>query len=231
MGRPDIFDALAAWVGCLMMGVFIEAGQLFLASHCPDVNDVFWAGIGSGLGAGAALAYAPKPISRQRRSASKSGLPSASFPALARWPGIAGCFLWLGYIAAIRLWPFRFHSIGSLSSAVARIQVIPLLAMNGNSPLHTLELALEPLLVFMPLGAFFYALIMGWDTRWNYRAAALSVLAGLIYSAILEFVQLCVVGRVADITAVLFAGIGAFAGVWIYYRLSCLRRQLLERAR
>lgn len=204
----------------LLSAVIIEFFQLFVYSRVTDVTDILLALVGGFIGV-------------RLIDLSSNGLAfSVSNNSLNRYENhrilYACCayFLWIFVISFVFLYPYDFDwSYLRLSKWEDKFLRVPFYAYYYGTEYRAITEVFHKVLFFIPFG-----LIVGYAFRSTYNSLTTFIAVLAIVSAALgvEFVQLFLPNKNADITDVILEVFGAYIGYVVIKRLKYARPTLQE---
>jgi VanZ family protein len=227
LNAPVGMAAVLVWTGAgkrrslssaIFLGVvgvaLLEFAQLFVKSRFADATDLITGGAGVAVGA-----LIVTTILRRDMSVAEQPRLEPSIR-LAR----IGTIVWIGILASYHWNPFDFTT--------ARAQVIagmhsffaaPFSSYYEGSEFHALTEAVRKALLALPLGALLRLSlgISASDRRGRLKAFAAGA-SGFCVLVAIEFGQVFLPTRVADITDAMFGELGLLVGLWLATRLTLL---------
>lgn len=187
------------WRNVLFSAALLEFLQIFVYTRVTDSADIVTAGVGAALGIWLASRFGGGGHVSRPRSIQ-----------LALW----GASLWLILVFTVFWFPYNFEmSQAFLEARVTGLWVAPLSNYYYSSEYRAATEMLHKTLFFMPLGALLaYAAWQAPSRRFWLTASALAV---AVSAFILEFGQLLLPGKYADMTDCLLESLGGWLGMML----------------
>ncbi len=208
---------LQAWCWTVLAATALEIGQLLVFSRVTDMMDIVLAMVGGGLGVAIGQAI------RGRQS-----VESSSVGSLSGWS--AGLLLWCVLLVVIFWYPFDFQLSGAeLRRRWQGFWTVPFTVFFHDTELRAVTSLLQKTLFFMPVGIISAFLYRGWCRRqwwaWAKLWHGLALSGGFLLGLAIEWGQLLLPGKSADITDAVLMG----AGAGMAYIMTCrLLARMLE---
>lgn len=196
------------WIYVVAAAATIELLQLFVYSRVTDSTDIITAAIGGLIG----LALMPK---RQTRNGTthevKASAAAFGMPML--WLAV---IVWLGVIAIVFWYPFEFNfDRASVRERLITLKQVPFTAYYYGSEFRAITELMHKTGFMLPLGV-----LLGWITNLSSarvpRAAWHAIFVTLMVSVActIEFGQLFLPAKFADLTDVMLEVLGGITGYW-----------------
>jgi len=202
----------AVWTAAWQTGglaLLIEVAQLLIYSRYSSSTDVVLGAIGGLLGAGASRRFGP--------AGSRCVLQTAFWARHGHWIKRVAAAGWIAGLAGSKCYPFSFRwPPEGLAAAARRALAVPF-ARQYFLPEHVaLSQVVREFTTFFILGLFLRGLASG-SGKAGKLACGLGVVA---LAGALEFVQVFVRSRTADLTAAAVGAAGGVLGVCLFPRLA-----------
>jgi VanZ family protein len=188
----------------------IELAQVFVNSRVADITDVITGSVGAALGVFVA-GYA------SQRQIAMTGTQPAARPNSLVWPARVASILWVLVLASYHWSPYNFTTASDqITIGMHQLMSIPFSSYYAGSELHALTEMLRKFLLALPSGVFLQLSgRMNGDRGQRRRRGWLAAAIGAAVLTAIEFGQVFLPSRVADMTDVIVAEAGLLVGVWL----------------
>jgi VanZ family protein len=211
-GRSRRSTIKAAFLAIVAVGL-IELAQVFVRSRIADMTDVITGSFGAFLGIAAANRFSDREVVRSSRDATgtSSGL----------WLARLGAVVWVMLLASYHWNPFNFTAAPErVSIGIHQFLSVPFSSYYSGTEFHALTEMLRKFLLALPLGLFLRVSTPR-RVRQHRRFTTLSVAAiGFAILVAIEFGQVFLPTRVADLTDAIVAELGVVTGSWLASRFA-----------
>jgi VanZ family protein len=196
------------WIYVVAAATTIELLQLFVYSRVTDTTDIITAAIGGIVG----LALMPKRKTRGGASHDSAGTPTVfGLPML--WLGV---IVWLGVLAMVFWYPFDFnYDRATVRERLMTLKQVPFNTYYYGSEFRAITEVLHKTGFMLPLG-----ILLGWIAGLSSARLPRGVLhTGFVLLIVsiaccIEFGQLFLPNKHADITDAMLEAAGSTAGYW-----------------
>jgi VanZ family protein len=208
------------WLYVIAVATLIEFLQLFVYSRVTDTTDIITAALGGAIG----VALARKRKGQQSSGGRVSGAPVAS---RAPWIWLA-LMVWLAVLATVYWYPFEFNFDRTfVRDRLMTLKRVPFEALYFGSEFRAVTEVLHKTGFMLPLGILLGLAGTAGNTRIPRPILHAAVAVVIVVVALgIEFGQLFLAGKVADLTDVFLESIGGFVGYCGYIlTVAQLKRQ------
>lgn len=197
------------------LAALIEMAQLLVYSRVTNGADLLWGALGASIGVAYLEVGTTSQAVRQSRSSER---PWTWFCLTAAYAVILAVVFW---------YPFTFTTQKSLIlerlSGMARV---PFSALYWGTDWNAMTQIARKVLWFIPLGGLLargIAMVATSSPKQRPVLIGVGLLATLAVAVAIEFVQILLPGKIADLTDIFLYEIGAIIGMWVLLSLPDLR--------